>query len=252
VLKGAPIWLGQGIGGGRVVYWANGYTPTRVSTHAVETAFAGYTAAQIAGASAFVYEEIGHSFYVLTFPAISTFSETVIPGATWVFDATTGFWHERGLWNGWNYDALPIIGHIYANGVHLTGSTTTGVIYQMSKTLLTDTAGNGLRWLRRAPHIAQMHNRMIVDRVELLMETGLGLPSGQGSDPQIMLAWSNNGGETWSPQRAVTAGAVGAFQTRAVWRQLGLSRDRVFEVTGSDPIPWRLIDAFVDVRVGAP
>lgn len=239
VLNGSPMWLGQGIGGGRVVYWANGYTPTRVSTHAVETALNGYATVQ--DARSFVYEESGHSFYVLTFPTAN---------ATWVFDATTGFWHERGEWNGWSYDALPIIGHVYANGIHLVGSPDSGVIYQMSKTLLTDTTGTGIRWLRRCPHVGQLHQRMIVDRFELLMEVGLGLPSGQVADPQVALSWSNDGGETWGAERAKSVGRVGAFQTNPEWRQLGLSLDRVFELTGSDPIPYRLIDAFVDVRVG--
>lgn len=235
VLKGSPIWLGQGIGGGGIVYWANGYTPVRVSTHAVELAFADYTIDQ---AQAFVYEELGHSFYVLTFPE-----------ATWVFDATTGFWHERGEWNGWSYDALPINGHIYFNGVHLVGSPDSGIIYQQSKTLLTDTSGVGLRWLRRTPHLAQLHQRMIVDRFELLMEVGIGLPTGQGSDPQIALSWSANGGQTWGPERSQSVGVAGAFNTRPYWRQLGQGRDFVFELTGSDPIPYRLLDAFLDVRV---
>lgn len=251
VLNGSPIWLGQGLGGGSVVYWANGYTPTRVSTHATEFAWQSYTAAQINAARAFVYEDIGHSFYVLTFPGIDTYGQPVVGGGTWVFDATTSLWHERGHWNGWGYDALPIIGHVYANGIHLTGSPTSGVIYQMSKTLLTDTAGAGLRWLRRCPHVAQLHQRMVVDRFELLMEVGLGLPVGQGADPQVALSWSNDGGETWSAERSKSAGVVGAFSTRPVWWQLGPSRDRVFQLTGSDPIPFRLVDAFVDVRVGA-
>ncbi len=250
VLKGSPIWLGQGIGGGGRVYWANGYTPTQVSTAAVELAFAGYTAAQLAGAQAYVYEEIGHSFYVLTFPEISTFSETVIPGATWVFDAVTSFWHERGIWNGWSYDALPLQGHVYANGVHLVGSTDdSGIIYQQSKSLLTNTAGTGIRWMRRCPHVASLHQRMIIDRFELLMEVGLGLASGQGSDPVLSLAWSRDGGETWGPARSLSMGAAGAFATRPYQRQLGLGRDWVFELSGNEPIPTRLIDAFIDVRL---
>jgi hypothetical protein len=249
VLKGAPIWLGQSSNGSGIVYWSQGYTPTRISTHAVETAIAGY--GPLDTARAFVYEERGHSFYVLTFPGVSTYGETVTQGATWVFDATTGFWHERGEWNGWSYDAQPIIGHVYANGMHLTGSPTTGVIYQMSKEFLTDTQGRGHRWLRRAPHVSQLHQRMVIDRVSLLGEVGLGLPSGQGSNPQVALQASSNGGETWGVSRSVTFGRVGAFSTQADWWQFGLGRDWVFELSGSDPIPWRLVDAFLDVRVGS-
>ncbi len=251
VLKGSPIWLGQGIGGDRVVYWANGYTPTRVSTHAVELALAAFTTGQIAAAQAAVYEELGHSFYVLSIPEVSEFSETVVPGATWVFDGTTSLWHERGLWNGWSYDALPIVGHVFANGVHLVGSPTSGVIYQQSKSLLTTTAGDGIRWMRRCPHVGKLHQRMAIDRVEVLFECGLGLPSGQGSDPVMSLMWSRDGGETWGAPRSLPMGAAGAFNTRAVQRQLGIGRDWVLELSGSEPIPTRLIDAFIEVRLGA-
>jgi hypothetical protein len=246
VLKGAPIWLGQGIDGGGVVYWANGYTPTRVSTHAVETALASYDT--LSTAYAFVYEERGHSFYVLTFPGVSTYGEPVTVGATWVFDATTGFWHERGEWNGWSYGALPIIGHLYANGVHLVGSPDSGVIYQQSKSLLTTTAGDGIRWFRRAPHVAKDHSYLIVDSLELLMEVGLGLPSGQGANPIVNLAWSHNGGQSFLPMRAKTAGRVGAFDTHVKWNQLGRGDDWVFEASGSDPVPTRLLDAFLEAR----
>ncbi len=237
VLKGAPIWLGQGISGGGVVYWANGYTPVRVSTHAIETAMAGYST--ISDARSFVYGERGHEFYVLTFPTAN---------ATWVFDATTGFWHERGEWNGWDWDALPIIGHVFANGVHLVGSPTSGVIYRMSKDLLLTTTGVGQRWLRRAPHVAVDRNFLIIDRLELLMEVGLGLPSGQGSDPMVHLSWSHDGGQTFGAERAKSAGVTGAFTTRPIWRKLGYGDDWVLQMTGSDPIPWRLLDAFIEVR----
>ncbi len=251
VLKGSPIWLGQGIGGDRVVYWANGYTPTRVSTHAVEDAFAVFTPGQIAAAQGFVYEELGHSFYVLTFPAVSTFSETVIPGATWVFDGTTSLWHERGVWNGWRYDALPIIGHVFANGVHLVGSPTSGVIYQMSKSLLLGTNGIGQRWLRRCPHVSKNHSFMVIDAWEILSEVGLGLPSGQGSNPMMMGSWSRNGGQTFSPEQSKSMGRVGAFSTRVIFRSLGRGNDFVLEASGSDPLIQRLIDAFIHVRLAS-
>ena len=176
---------------------------------------------------------------MLTFPTAN---------ATWVFDATTGLWHERGEWNGWSWDALPIIGHVFVNGVHLVGSSASGVIYQMSKELLLDTNGEGQRWLRRAPHVAKDKSFLIIDSLELLMEVGLGLPSGQGSNPMVNLSWSHDGGQTFGAERAKSAGRVGAFSTRPIWRKLGYGDDWVLQLTGSDPVPWRLLDAFIDVR----
>jgi hypothetical protein len=43
-------------------------------------------------------------------------------------------------------------------------------------------------------------------------------------------------------------GALGQYNTNIEWRRLGRSRQRVFEVAGSDPVKTTLIDAIVDVR----
>jgi hypothetical protein len=239
VLDGSPIWLGTGVNGGGVVYRAVSYNAQRVSTHAVEYAFSTY--ATLEDARGFVYEEQGHSVYVLTFPTA---------GHTWAFDGTTGMWHERGVWNGWDYEALPIVGHVFALGRHLVGSTTDGKVYQMASDVMTGCNGEAIRRMRRAPHVHQDGLRLAVDRFQLDMEVGLGLPVGQGSDPQVSLRWSNDGGQTWVPDLTISAGKVGEYHTRAIWKRLGMARDRVFEVSVSEPVPIRIIDAFVDVRTG--
>jgi hypothetical protein len=82
------------------------------------------------------------------------------------------------------------------------------------------------------------------------METGVGLTTGQGSDPQMMLRWSDDGGQTWSNVHTVSAGAIGAFSARAEWWQLGQARDRVFEVSCADPVPISLIDCYLEMRRG--
>jgi hypothetical protein len=75
--------------------------------------------------------------------------------------------------------------------------------------------------------------------LQLDCETGVGLIDGQGSDPQIMMRWSNNGGHTWSNEHWVPMGKIGSYGTRAIWRRLGMTtkiRDRVYEVSGTDPV----------------
>lgn len=237
ILGGSPIWLGQGEGGGGVVYQAQGYTPQRISTHAVEYAFSTY--ATLLDAEAFTYEDQGHSFYVLTFPTAD---------ATWVFDGTTGLWHERGDWDGTDWTSLAIRGHVFAGGVHLTGNRSSGAIYAMSTEVATTTAGTGIRRLRRAPHVASELKETCFDRFQLDLEVGIGLATGQGSNPLVNLSWSDDGGQTFGMERTVTAGRIGAYRTRAIWRRLGQAPDRVFQVTCADPVPWRLVDAFLDAR----
>lgn len=173
LLRGMPIWLGHGAAGGRIIYRANGYTPERISTHALEYALSTY--ASVTDAVAFTYEDQGHEFYVLTFPS---------EGATWVFDATTGLWHERGEWDGATFTGYPVDGHIYVNDVHLVGSTTDGTIYRMGidlATAITGDPGTGLRRLRVAPHLVADGNTVVYSRLRLKLETGLGLPAISGN-----------------------------------------------------------------------
>jgi hypothetical protein len=240
ILDNAPIWLGQSTDGGGIVYRANGYTPQRVSTHALEYALSTYDT--LLDAQAWTYQEQGHSFYVLTFPDA---------GVTWVYDVSTGAWHERGAWTGTEFTTLPVFGHTYAYGLHLTGDSTTGAVYRMGVDLSSDGGGRTLRRLRRAPHLSKENTLIAFDKLQLDLEVGLGLATGQGEDPQIMLRWSNDGGQTWGNEHWVSGGLQGAYRARAIWRRLGAARDRVFEVSVTDPIPWRIIDAWIDVRGGS-
>jgi len=107
-----------------------------------------------------------------------------------------------------------------------------------------------IRRMRRSPHLNVDHVRLIYNRFELLATVGAGLAEGQGSDPQIMLRWSDDGGLTWSREHWTTLGKLGATTTRVRWQQLGQARDRVFEVVVSDPVDCSLINAYVDVSKG--
>jgi hypothetical protein len=171
-------------------------------------------------------------------------------GATWVYDVASGTWHERGAFNGSTFTTLPVYGHCFAWGMHLTQDATTGTVYRMSTGIYSDGGGRVLRRVRRAPHLFNENKRIAYDKFELHVEAGLGLTTGDGSNPQISLRWSDNGGQTWSNYQTRSLGALGAYSQRAIWRRLGTARDRVFEVSCSEPIPLRIIDAYLDIRPG--
>jgi hypothetical protein len=88
------------------------------------------------------------------------------------------------------------------------------------------------------------------DRLEIVLETGVGLVTGQGSDPQMMLDYSNDGGQTWTALPTKDIGAIGRYDTRVVWSRLGSARQRVYRASVSDPIPVNLTDTQVEVREG--
>ena len=247
------MWLGGSEDGVGVVWRANGYSPERVSTHAVENSIQGYARAgiSISDAVAWTYQEDGHLFYGLNFPTAK---------ATWVFDATTELWHERGTWDSdaVSYKAWQPQYCVYAFGKHLVGDRETGTIHEMSIDKFNDVGGVPIRRIRRTPHVASDNNWMFYNSLQLAMQTGIGLTEGdsadppvQGSDPQVMMRWSDDGGETWGNEHWAGAGKIGEYGARAIWRRLGRGYDRVYEIIVSDPVPWRITGAYLDLTVSA-
>jgi hypothetical protein len=246
-LIGARNDQGQGI-----AYRVSGATFQRISTHAVETAWQQYP--KISDAISFAYQEYGHTFWVITFPSAQ---------ATWAYDVSTGLWHKRGFWNkqtGAYQAALPIC-HTFNFGKHLVGDRQSGKTYQMSSPVQ---AGGGwnfvtdnnalIRRLRRAPHINNEHQWQRYSSLEIYLETGLGPEpplldgAGKARGPQLTLRTSRDGGHTYGMARTVDCGKAGKYQQRANFRRLGRARDIVFEVSCSDPVPWRFIDAYVNPK----
>jgi hypothetical protein len=68
----------------------------------------------------------------------------------------------------------------------------------------------------------------------------------QGTNPQIMLRWSDDGGHTWSNEHWKSMGLIGEYGKRVLWRRLGMTqkiRDRVYEISGTDPVPVYIMGA---------
>jgi hypothetical protein len=242
-LDNSIFWFGQGEQGNGVFWRAQGYTPQRISTHAIETAIQGY--ATTSDLISYAYQDQGHSFYVNYFPTANK---------TWVYDAATGLWHERGFFSNGLFSAHRSRTHQFAFGKHLVGDWNSGNIYQMSIATLTD-FGNNIRRVRRAPYISSEGQWIFFDTLEVEAEMGLGpLPpltdgAGNARDPQGMLRWSDDGAKTWSNERVMNFGQAGNYLTRAREFRLGRawgSRGRVIELAVTDPIPWRITDVYVN------
>lgn len=234
------FWLGKDESGHGVVFRSQGFQPQRISTHAVEIAIQGY--ANIADAIAFTYQEDGHYFYVLNFPTANT---------TWVFDTSTNLWHERVFTNQGQFERHRANSHIFAFGKHLVCDYANGKVYHLSRSKFTDD-GNAITRRRIAPHITSELKRVFYSSFQLDMETGVGLDGIQlGTDPQVMLRFSNDGGHSWSSENWKSAGKIGQTKRRAKWNRLGSARDRVFEITITDPVKIVLLGAEIQTEVGA-
>jgi hypothetical protein len=235
------MWLGANESGQAIIWRATNYLPQRISNHYVERKIQSY--ATISDAVAYAYQEQGHTFYVLNFPTA---------GATWVWDVLTNVWHERGYWNAdtMAYESSRTHTSTFASGVHYVGDRVTGAVYQSSVDLPLDVGNMPLRRLRIAPVLSDENQWLFHSQLNLDIQPGLGTATGQGQRPQAMLQWSNDGGQTWGNEHWRSAGAQGAFSTRIIWRKLGRARNRVYQLVATDPIPWRLVNAYVKLEEG--
>ena len=232
-LGGIPFWLGDN----RLVYQGAGASaPVRISTHAIEQDIAGY--ATVADARGQIYEQEGHTFYVLTFPSAQT---------TWVYDVTTSVWHERES-EGYNFwRALNAVA--YAGAV-VAGDAVDGKLYIISPTACFEDGDQIIR-VADGTEIVSSGKRMFHTQLTLDITTGVGLTSGQGSDPTIALSWSDDGGRTYGDERTAALGPLGVFATRVQFNRLGSSRQRVYRLQLSDPVRVAISAMDLDARPGA-
>ncbi len=238
-LDNTVFWLGQDDKGAGVVYAAQGYAPNRISTHAVEYAIQSY--GDPSDAVAYTYQQDGHSFYALNFTSANT---------TWVFDTKTNLWHERTYTNSGQQERHRANCHAFAYNTHVVGDYQTNQLYALDMGYYSDNMQPITR-LRVAPHLTQGLKRLFFNSFQLDMETGVGLDGiQQGTDPQVMLQFSDDGGHSWSNEKWVSAGKLGKTKHRALWRRLGQSRDRVFRVKVTDPVKVILMGVEVDAVGG--
>lgn len=234
------FWLGSNALGQGTVWMSESYHPVRISTHAIEYIIG--TLSRIDDAIGYCYQQHGHTFYVLTFPT---------GNRTLVYDVTTGFWHERASYNNASDTMLRYIGACCcaAFGKVLIGSCKTSDVFQLDPEVFTEN-GSLIRRVRVSPHIHDDMKRVFYTSFELDAEKGAGLNSGQGDNPRFMLQWSDDGGYTWSNEYWQTAGRIGQYKTRIIWRRLGASRDRLFRVVYTDPTSCTLVRAHISVAEG--
>jgi hypothetical protein len=134
------------------------------------------------------------------------------------------------------------------NNEIVVGDYENGNIYAFDLDVNSDN-GQIQKWLRswRAlPSGTNNLKRTAQHSLQLNCETGVGLNLGQGSDPEVMMRWSDDGGHTYSNEHWTKMGRIGAFGYRAFWRRLGMTlklRDRVYEVSGTDPVKIAIVGA---------
>lgn len=184
------------VGDDLIVYRLNGYTPARISNHAIEF--------KIASASwfrSFTYTQEGAKFHVLNTDV-----------GTWAYEMSTGAWAERR--------SLGYVNYRVANAVQVYGQTVmgnayVGKLYIPSLDVFTED-GDVIPVEIVYPGIQTNRLKSTCYSLEVYCETGVG--NADDPDPTIIMQYSKDGGRTFSAELPRSLGAVGEYLTRCIWR----------------------------------
>lgn len=182
-------------------------------------------------ATAFSFMTNGHQMYQLN-----------AGGKSFMYDQSTGVWSRLKSYG--IERSRSDMGQNWLNK-YVVADYENGKIYQLSDTNY-DEAGEPLVFELIGKHVFNNSDRLSVSELWIDMETGVGLATGQGSNPQVMLRYSRDTGRTWSTERWHTAGAVGDYLTEVKWTRLGRAYDFVFHIKISDPVKRCIQGAYIN------
>lgn len=205
----------------------SGTNVTAVSSTDMDTVMAGY--ANIADATAFSYMLGGHPFYQINFPSA---------GESWLFDGQSQSWSKLES-SGGRHRAEMLFNLV--NKPYVTDYEN-GKIYRLDPDTYTDNGAFVVREFTSRHQSTGNYSRLA--KVWLEMEAGVGLQTGQGSNPQIMMTVSKDGGKTFSNEQWREFGRVGEYTARPQWNRLGRARDWVFKFRVTDPVKTVFLNAY--------
>jgi hypothetical protein len=210
----------------------SGVVPVRFSQHGIEDQLRNMT---ISSAKSFDYQLSGHINYV------SNFDE-----ATFVYDATTQLWHER---QSYGYDNWRGSCHAEAWQRQFVGDRTSGKVGYINQDAY-DEFGDTLVMQWTYQPVFQEGRQLTHNRLEAEFDVGVGTSSGTGSDPQVSLEYSDDGGKTWNFAESQSLGALGNYGVTVVWSGLGTAARRVYRMSVSDPVNVSLTGTWIEADIG--
>lgn len=191
----------------------------RISTHAVERAIDALSDNGKMAIEGFVYERRGHVFYVLSGSSF-----------TWIYDLTTGQWHERvsqgkTRWRAAYYTKF--------KERHVVGDFESGLLYTLDPDSYDEANGHLTMTIQFPVHA--WPDAIALNRLRFDMIPGVGLNSAtlHVSDPQLMLSISRNGGKSFESERTRSMGKIGEYTTMTIFDKCGSSNEDGFVVKAS-------------------
>lgn len=228
-------WVGNTKEGSGIVYQAQGFSPKRISTEAIEKILQAEPQPQLL--RAWSYQQEGHAFYVITGGSLQT---------SLVYDLTTQLWHERSYLGSDGADQQHLSTCCaYAFNKQLVGSRIDGKIYNMSLDVFSDNS-NPISRRRIYTHLLDELSYVRYNDLQIGVEVGVGLQTGQGSNPTLSLRISKDGARTWSDYYTASIGAAGETKQQVKFRRLGIQQQCTFEISITDPIKIAITGSYLN------
>lgn len=197
----------------------SGTSAAPVSTPELDFIFSQYSSVE--DATGFSYMVSGHPMYQINFPSA---------GKSWEYDGLSKEWHERRSGEGRHRANMQCN---FLNESYVADYEN-GKVYRLDQNVYTDDGQTIIR------EFVTRHNKsgefIHISKLWLEMQAGVGLENGQGSDPQVMLQISKDGGHSWGNELWRAIGKIGEYTKRAMWLRLGRSRDWLFRFRVTDPV----------------
>lgn len=229
------------LGSDRAPYRLEGYTETPISDPAI-----AHTIEQFADVSDCICDHArlqDQNFIIFSFPSANK---------TFAYSERYGSWLE--LSSGVNYERHLFNGHCYAFGKHLITDYSTGNVYEWDINTFDSNGDPLVRERVVSPVFSEQYTEgdkpIFWNSLKLVINSGNGLITGQGSDPQVMMQYSDDGGMTWSSELWESAGQAGAYTWEVEWFGLGSAVNRIYKFRVTDPIEFHMFKLFADIEVG--
>lgn len=162
------------------------------------------------------------------------------PNKCLAFDfAPGGGWTIRRTYGS---DTWEWVFHVSTGGKYYAANTATTLVelnraYKSDRMADADTFGTEI--VREfSAHLPVKAGAPAIGQIRIEGTKGIGLSSGQGSDPLVEMAISNDKGNTAGPYRPRSLGAIGEYGARTSWEQNGraVPEQTVLHFRWSDPV----------------
>ena len=206
--------------GGLNVSRISGFSLKKISDHDLDEILADYSV--VSDAQGVSYNFGGHPCYILNLPTAQ---------ATWMYDGYANTWSELRSGGGryWGTKSAFFNGNTYISDFN------NGNIYKLDSNNFTDN-GSLISMEIWSKHIWNDDKFIGIKQLQIDIESGVGLVSGQGVNPVCDLQVSKDGGASFFSVGFSSMGAIGAFTQRLKWNNLGAARDWVLKLVITDPI----------------